>query len=925
MTILIAATFAIAGCMQQESTEMGSSVELEQVSNLDPSEGDEQDTLLEVSLGGASRAERFLGSYDQIERLALDVVRNYGNKQVESDLVLTQEGTIWKGTVPNLIVGFDYTITGHAYRPYDNVSDNWTTGKVAEAHSNGNKWLEIFQGQVQHPVVEGTNTLSLRLAPILDDRDLSVPRITRIQRPFQLGTNETSSIEVRVDTVGSGSDDDLSWRFRTVDNQSLPVNDVSRGTFSPDSGDNLSHTSGIYPYITSDYTAPDNSSPCFDDGTEQGQCPQKLQVRVSNLQEIGVSAHFTVYVTDNETAVTTVDNNPAITSISAERVGPNQLQWTIEVSDDDPFDSLDVHWDYLFGEPRNFNDNSTDNLTNNTGRMQTVMEYSDTDDGMLLVTVCETDEGEGACQYQNESSTSVEYMLIPHAFPEIVTCDDTGCELPSRIAGTRLSPKKWYSCSVDDNTSRYELQTWSLTFKDFEYTREGFAAGATDCNGSPEWISKVSGGAQQNSASAFVYPTVDFIDAQTGDNVSVYEVKLNVGSNTRTLFDSSMITSYNDDKTCGYNANDWGDNVTLDVSGCSAVNPEVTVGDNLSFIFYQDNNTMRFGNDGDSGTYPRDLECITFSNDSSNPGDDYLCNIIPPPPPGDGVFVVQGHQQVSRSWDNITTWDNATLNTSFYTSGICYGNGTFVVVGDDNNGPFPIIATSRDHAASFDNVSSSNIHSDLSHSFYDCEFGNGVFIAAGTSQTGRSVDNGSSWTRVDTDHAYDVAFGNNVFAKVSNSGSIKISTDNGLTFSNAASSPATKSLFGITFGDNVFVAVGDNGEIVRSIDYGNNWIHSSSTPNDQRLWSVGYGNGVFIATGTGIILRSTNNGDTWTAIASPNTGRLNSVAYGDGTFLITVGGKTLKSTDLGLTWTEGIRTHSSSGENKAIYVDRDDL
>ena len=121
------------------------------------------------------------------------------------------------------------------------------------------------------------------------------------------------------------------------------------------------------------------------------------------------------------------------------------------------------------------------------------------------------------------------------------------------------------------------------------------------------------------------------------------------------------------------------------------------------------------------------------------------------------------------------------------------------------------------------------------------------------------------------------------------------------------------------------MAVGDNGEIVRSIDYGNNWIASSSTPNGQRLWSVGYGNGVFIATGTGIILRSTNNGDTWTAIASPNTGRLNSVAYGDGTFLITVGGKTLKSTDLGLTWTEGIRTHSSSGENKAIYVDRDDL
>ena len=86
-----------------------------------------------------------------------------------------------------------------------------------------------------------------------------------------------------------------------------------------------------------------------------------------------------------------------------------------------------------------------------------------------------------------------------------------------------------------------------------------------------------------------------------------------------------MITSYNDNKTCGYNANDWSDNVTLDVSGCSAVNPEVAVGDNLSFIFYQDNNTLRFGNEKNSGPYPKDLKCITFSNDPTSPGDNELC------------------------------------------------------------------------------------------------------------------------------------------------------------------------------------------------------------------------------------------------------------------------------------------------------------
>ena len=51
------------------------------------------------------------------------------------DLVLTQEGGICKGTVPKLIVDFNYTITGHAYRPYDNGSDNWTKG-VLELNRN---------------------------------------------------------------------------------------------------------------------------------------------------------------------------------------------------------------------------------------------------------------------------------------------------------------------------------------------------------------------------------------------------------------------------------------------------------------------------------------------------------------------------------------------------------------------------------------------------------------------------------------------------------------------------------------------------------------------------------------------------------------------------------------------------------------------
>jgi hypothetical protein len=296
-----------------------------------------------------------------------------------------------------------------------------------------------------------------------------------------------------------------------------------------------------------------------------------------------------------------------------------------------------------------------------------------------------------------------------------------------------------------------------------------------------------------------------------------------------------------------------------------------------------------------------------------------------------GLFVVQGAQQVSSSWDKGTTWDNATLNTTFSTSGICYGNGTFVVVGDDNNGPFPIIAISRDNATRFDNVSSANIHSYLSRSLYNCTFGNGVFIASGSSQTGKSVDNGSNWTRLNTNHSYNVAFGNNVFATVTGGGVIKISTDNGTNFISATNA-ATEDLFDITFGNNVFVAVGgitsDGGSIVRSTDNGSNWVDASSVSTSSRLFGVGYGNGVFIATSqNNEIIRSTDNGDTWNSATFPSSGRLNSVAYGNGTFLITEqGGMVLKSTDDGQNWTRHIQTHSSTGSwNRVIFVKEDEL
>ena len=112
--LMISLMFSLSSCMNPQNEEQPSS---------------DGSVVLEVNLGGNSRAERFLGTFDQINRMSLDIKRVYGNKMINTDLELSFDNITgnWKGTGNNLIVGFDYEITGHAYRLYDNVTDDFVT------------------------------------------------------------------------------------------------------------------------------------------------------------------------------------------------------------------------------------------------------------------------------------------------------------------------------------------------------------------------------------------------------------------------------------------------------------------------------------------------------------------------------------------------------------------------------------------------------------------------------------------------------------------------------------------------------------------------------------------------------------------------------------------------------------------------------
>ena len=90
-------------------------------------------------------------------------------------------------------------------------------------------------------------------------------------------------------------------------------------------------------------------------------------------------------------------------------------------------------------------------------------------------------------------------------------------------------------------------------------------------------------------------------------------------------------------------------------------------------------------------------------------------------------------------------------------------------------------------------------------------------------------------------------------------------------------SPTANLLNGITYGNNTFVG-GAGGDIVRSTDNGSSF--SSVTIGQSTILEVAFGNNTFVAVRyDGSILRSTDNGTTWDNATSPTAEDLWGVVF----------------------------------------------
>jgi len=192
-------------------------------------------------------------------------------------------------------------------------------------------------------------------------------------------------------------------------------------------------------------------------------------------------------------------------------------------------------------------------------------------------------------------------------------------------------------------------------------------------------------------------------------------------------------------------------------------------------------------------------------------------------------------------------------------------------------------------------------------------YGNNRFVAVGNSGKVAYSADGATWAAV-ADSTFGtgssatinaIAYGNNRFVAVGSSSRMAYSDDNGETWTRGTynRSPSYP-ILSIAYGNNRFVAGYTNGEMVYSDD-GITWtrvvVAANVFGNADRIMSIAYGNNRFVAVGyfdfNDIInegrMGYSADGITWTTVRDSifSSWFINGIAYGNGRFVAVGGGK----------------------------------
>ena len=236
--------------------------------------------------------------------------------------------------------------------------------------------------------------------------------------------------------------------------------------------------------------------------------------------------------------------------------------------------------------------------------MQATMSgYKDSDDGMLLVTVCEDGdlpEIPDDCAYMNEASTSISMELIPNAYYKPLICDGDFCgEL--ELSGV------WSSCNYNNkgkNTFYFDSDNFTKEYTWFE---------GDNCTGSISY--QLTNTVPYKKAGSKIIDNkriAQKIDFNTDRNISF------------SIHNDGFLSWGNSNNYCGYS--DWDKGVSKDVTSCSIFEDEHNI---IKDLFYLDDaSDLRHGDQDykDADGYPVKLSCNKYTTGDYSSSAEFICD-----------------------------------------------------------------------------------------------------------------------------------------------------------------------------------------------------------------------------------------------------------------------------------------------------------
>jgi hypothetical protein len=257
-------------------------------------------------------------------------------------------------------------------------------------------------------------------------------------------------------------------------------------------------------------------------------------------------------------------------------------------------------------------------------------------------------------------------------------------------------------------------------------------------------------------------------------------------------------------------------------------------------------------------------------------------------------------------------WELRSSGTGRPLNGVAFGNGRYVVAGDQGtvlvstdglswrpedagsewwlgagfgNGSFLVVGTAGALATSSDTIGWLERESTTTNWLYDVTWGLGTFVAVGDEGTLLTSMDSVSWTNrmSGTSNRLDaVTAGPDQLVAVGFAGTVVTST-NGLSWS-LAERVTERWLHDVTYGDGLYVAVGELGTVLISTN-GTHWeVQFSGT--SRHLFAVGVDESGFVAVGQGGLILRSSDGTAWRTSASGTTVWLFAVATGEETVVV---------------------------------------